>query len=94
MENRDKRKRERIAYKEYKMNCILISRDTKLKYIITMRNHKERKVYLTPAQQIDVLGTKLFTQEWHGIGNWRSLKELRRNYILLTGAAKVLYANN
>lgn len=89
-----------LKYMDYKRNRHIICKHTKQRYVITERNHRERTMFLTPAFEVERKGLlsnirtgKIFA--WNSLGgingNWRTLRELNRHYILLEGAAKVLY---
>ena len=88
-------KRVRTAYKEYKADMHLIHKESKHRFAIDGRDHHQRKVYLVLVQPTDILGKRIYLTHgpnYHSShGGWRTLRELRKHYILITGAAKVLY---
>lgn len=85
-------KRKRVAYKEYKLNMRLICKQTKQQFKIIGRNHPQRTLHLAPLETISVLGHKIQTANWtYNYPHWRTVRELRKHYILITGTAQVLY---
>lgn len=74
-------------YRDYRLNSMVIHKETKATYIITDRNHKERTVYLLPQ-----MGRQSLSRPPTFLAHWKTLKELNRHFTLVDKRiAKVLY---
>ncbi len=78
-------------YGDYKKNRHVIDIDTKQVYIIIDRNHQQRTVFLRPIEteaELQNPQRKIYAGgrrygRYMEMGNWRTLKELRKFYRLL-----------
>ncbi len=86
-------------YGDYKKNRYVIEVSTKQVYVIVDRNHPQRTVFIRPIETAVALEQyrngiiRAGNMNRHrSMGNWRTLKELRKHYALLDPKVmRVLY---